>query len=264
MTSLHKLIMVVATFAMIVTLPAGRAFAQQKAETTRTAKPDASELQIVIHVSDTTDQISMESIQTELQSVADVRHVGVDFPAHAITVRWINPVLTVPKVVSVLAGLGISGHAIVPTCRANGQAQTTEARRGAQPGARIDLGNVELQCLDHHEARRFCEQYLDEVIPDGIELDKCHIIRVDFQVTSQADRGVDWMSRATLVDRDGAPVKPLAWLQLPESPGDINRKLTGLLIFPKIPLLNIGLTLRLLRSNGAGYDSFTIDVPRKK
>ena len=112
------------------------------------------------------------------------------------------------------------------------------------------------------KAHALCEMPFRGELPKGIELENCYTVKIDFQTVAHVDNNYNWLSQACLVDENGKLVKPLSWLEFPSGFDGTEKTGSGLLIFPKIPVLGLGLTLRFLRANGEGYDSFTVDLPQ--
>ncbi len=125
-----------------------------------------------------------------------------------------------------------------------------------------DLSNVTFECLQHDKAHALCEKHFKGELPEGLELENCYTVKIDFRTVAHVDRNYEWLSQACLVDENGELIKPLSWLEFPLGVDGTEKPGSGLLIFPKIPVLRLGLTLRFLRANGTGYDSFTVEVPQ--
>lgn len=203
------------------------------------------------------DQEAIESLQSRLQSIEGVRYVGVSYQSREVVVRYLSTKVSFEKLAWKFEKTErypiseIAGPKIVEAKKENDHNILSPA-----------LANVVFEYLAHHEAQTLCEEHFQGELPKAIELEKCYIIKVDFRPVTQVSAEYDWHSRACLVDEAGQLIKPLSWLELPSlKDAQKDGSLSGLLIFPKIPLLRLGLTLRLLRANGEGYDSFTVDVP---
>ncbi len=199
------------------------------------------------------DKAVLENIQTILQEIEGVPYVGVSFQAVEIKVRYDSAKVSVKSLrtaIDLMDGYEYSiaaGPAIVSA--------------SAQNRSTPDLANVTFECLRHHKAHALCEKHFKGDLPEEIELENCYTVKIDFQTVAHVDNNNDWLSQVCLVGENGVLIKPLSLLEFPSGVAGTQRPASGLLIFPKIPSIGLGLTLRLLRANGEGYDSFTVDVP---
>jgi len=199
------------------------------------------------------DKAALESIQTILQEIEGVPYVGVNYPTVEINVRYDSAKVSVQRLKTASEGVDgpqvsiVAGPAIVSA--------------SAQNRSTPDLSHVTFECLNHDKAYALCEKHFKGELPGGIELENCYTVKINFQTVAHIDRHIDWLSQACLVDKNGKLIKPLSWLEFPSGVDGTEKPGSGLLIFPKIPVLRLSLTLRFLRANGDGYDSFNVEVP---
>ncbi|NIR51718.1 heavy-metal-associated domain-containing protein [candidate division KSB1 bacterium] len=196
-----------------------------------------------------------------LQKWRGVRYVGVNYKTLEMVVRYQPSHIDLKQIVSALEELGNFNISIMDGPK---NMDSTEPMKSFRPGVEFSIpefSHLRLKCLTSDEARLLCDQHREE-LPQELDLDQCHVIQVAFSSDVYDNGEYDWLSQVCLVDSEGRFVKPANWLKLgsvKESP--IKGSVSGLLIFPRVPLLQLGLALRFLRANGEGYDSFSVSVP---
>ncbi len=194
------------------------------------------------------ERAALENVSRSLlQDFEGVKYVGVDYRTREIVVRYDTSRISLKALESALQRMAVGRYHLKGTVRVD-------------PRPRLEgLHNqLQFQCLEHDMARELCETHFQGKLPEDLDLENCYVIKVD---SSEKAAGYDWLANAALIDSQGKAVTPITWLELPEAQSPA-RPSFGLLIFPKIPAVGMGLTLRLLRVNGEGYDSFDVDLPR--
>ncbi len=172
--------------------------------------------------------------------------MGVDYIKKEITVRY-------------LKGKGVL-RAIMNVLNKNNLAVSHTVSTDAELDRRLDA--IRFECLHYKEAQAICEKHFRPILSDAFDYQNCYAVQVEIKVTPDISKDYDLNSQACIINDKGELVKPITWLQFPKKDQHLP-KLSGLLIFPKVPVLGVGLTLRLLRENGDGYDSYSIDIPDK-
>ncbi|MFQ5676012.1 MAG: heavy-metal-associated domain-containing protein [bacterium] len=215
------------------------------------------EVTFQVHVKD--NNAILEKVQNALlPGVEGVRYVGADYKSLKVVVRYDSSKVDLKKIQSALNKIAkgaFSPIADPKKVKPEGWTQAENTSGG--------FANTRFECLKHGDARALCETHFQNKLPEGVDLEDCYTIKVDFHTMAHIDSNYDWKTQAHLVDDNGNLIMPLSWLELPAESLDAKTPGSGLLIFPKIPLTKLGLTLRLLRANGTGYDSFAIDVPKQ-
>lgn len=194
-----------------------------------------------------------------LQRTVGVRYVGVNYNQREVVVRYDASLITLETIQKILAEMPQSSYSLVSN---QDDSSAVKRKTSADTVTSPVLSDFQLECLHHEAAHALCEEHFKGVLPDDFELEKCYAIKVDFQTVAHIDSTYDWLDQACLVDSDGRLIQPIMWLELPAvGDGPVVKPGTGLLIFPKVPILRGGLFLRFLRADGDGYSSFMVDVP---
>lgn len=210
------------------------------------------------------DRGILESVQAALQGTAGVPYVGIDYRTAEVTVRYLTPEVTIEKLLKIPAGDQTYQVSVAAGPELVGPANSLRTVT-TQKQLKSTFSNITLECLHQDDAQVLSDRYSKGKLPEGMALEDCYAIKVDFQTTTRGDGNYNWLSLAGLVDNNGKLIKPLSWLELPTHSGaPLNAGTSGLLLFPKLPVLRLGLMLRLLRESGDGYDSFTVTVPEIK
>jgi hypothetical protein len=200
------------------------------------------------------DNEVLENLQTILQQIDGVPYVGVNYLATEVTVRYDSTKVSLHRLRKLAEGM--KGHKISVAAVQNDA--SVDTKNWSTP----ELSNVTFEYLHHDEARALCERHFNEKSSVGIDLESCYVVKVDFQRVVHVSTDYEWFSNTCVVDEDGQLIKPLSWLDLSSEFDKTEESGSGLLILPRIPLTGLALTMRLLRVNGEGYDSFTINVPQ--
>lgn len=193
---------------------------------------------------------------------AGVRYVGVDYVANEIVIRYDIQKIGKLRILDILRKKYENRVHIIEDVQNPTQNLSTNSYQNDLKLINSIITQVHFECLARDDAHAICKQLLPVETLEKIDLDKCLVVKVDFKIKQQGRQDFDWQSQACLIDENEYLIKPLNWLELPLTKEHEQKELvSGILIFPKIPLLKLGLTLRLLRANGEGYDSFFVDLP---
>jgi|GEM_PF-3789261 len=199
------------------------------------------------------DDAALQSVQGVIQDIEGIRYVGVNTRSGELIVQyWAG--IKLDTLMNVLTQSGRQATLVAGP-------DTVEGESIKRIQSTLSEGSkIRLECLRHEDARELCQTHFNG-LPNGIDLEKCYSIKVNFKTVAHVDSNFDWLSQTCLVDESGAQVKPLTWLNIPSALNYKQDMSTGLLIFPKVPHSGPGLTLRFLKANGDGYDSYTVDLP---
>ena len=208
------------------------------------------------------DRAGLENIQALLLGMDGVPYVGVNYQRLEIIVRYLPGRTTLEGLTTKIQDTNADDAVLVVRSEVIQAPNSLGVAKDQQSPFGSIFPELSLECLRHDEAQALCEKHFKDELPEGIRLKNCYTIKVDFQTVAHVDNEYDWLSLACLVDEKGKLIKPITWLELPSvSEIPLGDAVSGLLIFPKIPVLRLGLTLRLLRANGEGYDSYTVEIP---
>ncbi len=257
-----KLLRVVPLILMTALMPETHVAARQVtgiSEGSQTAM-----MQVVLHLRrESNTKELLRQMQAQIQRIDHVRQVTVSYTARELSVRYLGMESGKDRVFSRIyqevsgGDWQVGQPEVAPLDRAHPR-KLIQGNLGISP-----FKNADIQCLHDEMAHILCEKHLSASTLDSLDLDKCYVFKIDVEATADSS---DISARAALEGENGEMVRPLHWFQLPSSASQKASgppNVSGLLIFPRIPLAGVGLTLRLLRANGDGYDSYTVEVPKR-
>ncbi len=253
---------------LILNFPIKSAFTQKENQVNNTTvsshiADSCALMEVIFKVSSGNNENgSLQYLQTDsLLRMDGVRYVGINYRSKEVIVRYFASKVSQDKILSTLKAIANSAFVVVEDPRIVDSEMVSKSPDDRNNVLSPDYSKLHIKCITHQDAHTLCKEHLNIDIREQYPLENCYVVQVNFQTKNHIDITYDWLSQAFLVDDKGELIKPLTWLELPLIKENRERgPISGLLIFPKIPLLKLGLNLRLLRANGDGYDSYNVDV----